>query len=154
MYSKLNYKYILIDLVTIKGWHVPQFHLPKAETANQLWPTQKSMKTNKTKPIPENVFDKIMYHAVHDEKDVLTKAGIIIQSQTGLRINEVLSINGNGEVLNFTTGDMLVCVTNESMMYGKASLSTASKDELIIGNTTIAYYNILAIGIAEKIVVS
>ncbi len=63
-------------------------------------------------------------------------------------------INGNGEVLNFTTGDMLVCVTNESMMYGKASLSTASKDELIIGNTTIAYYNILAIGIAEKIVVS
>lgn len=50
------------------------------------------MKTNKTKPIPEDVFDKILYHAVHDEKDVLTKAGIIIQSQTGLRINEVLSI--------------------------------------------------------------
>ena len=45
-----------------------------------------------TKPIPEDVFDKILYHAVHDEKDVLTKAGIIIQSQTGFRINEVLSI--------------------------------------------------------------
>lgn len=30
------------------------------------------MKTNKTKPIPEDVFDKILYHAVHDEKDVLT----------------------------------------------------------------------------------
>lgn len=44
------------------------------------------------KPIPEDVFDKILYHAVHDEKDVLTKAGIIIQSQTGLRISEVLSI--------------------------------------------------------------
>lgn len=64
----------------------------KAETANQLWNTKKSMKTNKTKPIPEDVFDKILYHAVHDEKDVLTKSGIIIQSQTGLRINEVLSI--------------------------------------------------------------
>ena len=48
--------------------------------------------TNSGKPIPEDVFDKILYHAVHDEKDVLTKAGIIIQSQTGLRINEVLSI--------------------------------------------------------------
>lgn len=47
------------------------------------------MKTNKTKPIPEDVFDKILYHAVHDENDVLTKAGIIIQSQTGLRINDV-----------------------------------------------------------------
>lgn len=76
----------------IKGWNVPQFHLPKTETANQLWPQRTSMKANKTKPIPEDVFDKILYHAVHDEKDILTKAGIIIQSQTGLRINEVLSI--------------------------------------------------------------
>lgn len=82
----------IIRIGQIKGWNVPQFHLPKAETANQLWNTKKSMRTNKTKPIPEDVFDKILYHAVHDEKDVLTKAGIIIQSQTGLRINEVLSI--------------------------------------------------------------
>ncbi len=50
-----------------------QFHLPKTETANQLWNTKKSMKTNKTKPIPEDVFDKILYHAVHDEKDVAYK---------------------------------------------------------------------------------
>ena len=82
----------IIRIGQIKGWNVPQFHLPKTETANQLWNTKKSMKTNKTKPIPEDVFDKILYHAVHDEKDVLTQAGIIIQSQTGLRINEVLSI--------------------------------------------------------------
>lgn len=82
----------IIRIGQIKGWNVPQFHLPKTETANQLWYTKKSMKTNKTKPIPEDVFDKILYHAVHDEKDALTKAGIIIQSQTGLRINEVLSI--------------------------------------------------------------
>ena len=82
----------IIRIGQIKGWDVPTFHLPKAETANQLWNTKKSMKTNKTKPIPEDVFDKILYHAVHDEKDVLTKSGIIIQSQTGLRINEVLSI--------------------------------------------------------------
>ncbi len=82
----------IIRIGQIKGWDVPQFHLPKTETANQLWNTNKSMRTNKTKPIPEDVFDKILYHVVHDEKDVLTKAGIIIQSQTGLRINEVLSI--------------------------------------------------------------
>lgn len=82
----------IIRIGQIKGWDVPQFHLPKTETANQLWNTNKSMRTNKTKPIPEDVFDKILYHAVHDEKDVFTKAGIIIQSQTGLRINEVLSI--------------------------------------------------------------
>ena len=82
----------IIRIGQIKGWNVSQFHLPKTETANQLWNRKKSMKTNKTKPIPEDVFDKILYHAVHDEKDVLTKAGIIIQSQTGLRINEVLSI--------------------------------------------------------------
>ena len=82
----------IIRIGQIKGWDVPHLHLPKTETANQLWNTNKSMRTNKTKPIPEDVFDKILYHAVHDEKDVLTKAGIIIQSQTGLRINEVLSI--------------------------------------------------------------
>lgn len=82
----------IIRIGQIKGWNVPQFHLPKTETANQLWPRRTSMKTNKTKPVPEDIFDKILYHAVHDEKDILTKAGIIIQSQTGLRINEVLSI--------------------------------------------------------------
>lgn len=82
----------IIRIGQIKGWNVPQFHLPKTETACQLWPVQKTMKTNKTKPIPEDVFDNILYHALHDEKDVLTKAGIIIQSQTGLRISEVLSI--------------------------------------------------------------
>lgn len=82
----------IIRIGQIKGWNVPQFHLPKTETANQLWNRRKSMTPNKTKPIPEDVFDKILYHAVHNEKDVLTKAGIIIQSQTGLRINEVLSI--------------------------------------------------------------
>lgn len=82
----------IIRIGQIKGWNVPRFHLPKTETAHQLWNTRKSMKFNKTKPIPEDVFDKILYHAVHDEKDVLTKACIIIQSQTGLRINEVLSI--------------------------------------------------------------
>lgn len=82
----------IIKTGQIKGWNVSQTNIFKGVTSNQLWNTKKTMKTNKTKPIPEDVFDKILYHAVHDEKDILTKAGIIIQSQTGLRINEVLSI--------------------------------------------------------------
>ncbi|MDU2066443.1 MAG: site-specific integrase [Sporomusaceae bacterium] len=82
----------IIKIGQIKGWDVPQTNLFKGVTSNQLWNMKKSKKSNKTKPIPEDVFDKILCHALHDEKDILTKAGIIIQSQTGLRINEVLSI--------------------------------------------------------------
>ena len=111
----------IIRIGQIKGWNVPQFHLPKADTAYQLWDTKSSMRTNKTKPIPEDVFDKILYHAVHDEKDVLTKAGIIIQSQTGLRINEVLSIQEG-------------CVkrTSDGYDYMEVTLGKTEKGEPII----------------------
>ncbi len=111
----------IIRIGQIKGWNVPHFHLPKTETANQLWSTRKSMRTNKTKPIPEDVFDKILYHAVHDEKDVLTKAGIIIQSQTGLRINEILSIRKG-------------CVkrTSDGYDYMEVTLGKTEKGEPII----------------------
>lgn len=111
----------IIRIGQIKGWNVPQFHLPKAETAYQLWNTKKFMKTNKTKPIPEDVFDKILYHAVHVEKDMLTKAGIIIQSQTGLRINEVLSIQEG-------------CVkrTSDGYDYMEVTLGKTEKGEPII----------------------
>lgn len=111
----------IIRIGQIKGWNVPKFHLPKTETANQLWNTKKSMKTNKTKPISEDVFDKILYHAVHDEKDVLTKSGIIIQSQTGLRINEVLSIQEG-------------CVkrTSDGYDYMEVTLGKTEKGEPII----------------------
>lgn len=111
----------IIRIGQIKGWNVPAFHLPKTETANQLWNTKKSMKTNKTKPIPEDVFDKILYHAVHDEKNVLTKSGIIIQSQTGLRISEVLSIQED-------------CVkrTSDGYDYMEVTLGKTEKGEPII----------------------
>ena len=111
----------IIRIGQIKGWDVPQFHLPKTETANQLWNTKSSMITNKTKPIPEDVFDKILYHAVYDEKDVLTKAGIIIQSQTGLRINEGLSIQEG-------------CVqrTSDGYDYMEVTLGKTEKGEPII----------------------
>lgn len=87
--------YVVEDLIKtgqIKGWNVPQNNIFRGVTSFQLWSTKSGLKKNRTKPIPEDVFDKILYHAVNDEKDILTKAGIIIQSQTGLRISEVLSI--------------------------------------------------------------
>lgn len=79
------------------------------------------MRTNKTKPIPPDVFDKILYHAVHDEKNVLTKAGIIIQSQTGLRINEVLSIQ-----------EGCVKTTSDGYDYMEVTLSKTEKGEPIV----------------------
>lgn len=126
----------IIRIGQIKGWNVPQFHLPKTETANQLWNTKKSMKTNKTKPIPEDVFDKILYHAIHDEKDVLTKAGIIIQSQTGLRINEGLSIQEG-------------CVkrTSDGYDYMEVTLGKTEKGEPIIHKVFIN--NLVKDAIAE-----
>ena len=111
----------IIRVGQIKGWNVPQFHLPKSETACQLWQPQKSRQDNKNKPIPDDIFDKILYHAVHDEKDVLTKAGIIIQSQTGLRISEVLSIKEG-------------CVkhTSDGYNYMEVTLGKTEKGEPII----------------------
>lgn len=111
----------IIRVGQIKGWNVPQFHIPIDATANQLWERNKDKKSNKTKPIPDDVFDKILYRAVHDEKDVLTKAGIIIQSQTGLRINEVLSIKEG-------------CVkhTSDGYDYMEVTLGKTEKGEPII----------------------
>jgi len=82
----------IIKIGQIKGWDIPKMNIFRGVTSFQLWNTRKVRNSNKTKPIPEDLFDKILFHAVHDEKDILTKAGIIIQSQTGLRISEILSI--------------------------------------------------------------
>ena len=59
-------------------------------------------------------------------------------------------VNGYGDVLFFTTEDVLFCITEDAMLYGKAGLSTVSKDQFLIGNNEVAYYNILAIGLVEE----
>ena len=105
----------------IKGWDVPKTNIFRGITSCQLWEIKRSMRTNKTKPIPPDIFDKILYHAVHDEKNVLTKAGIIIQSQTGLRINEVLSIQVG-----------CVKTTSNSYDYMEVTLSKTEKGEPIV----------------------
>lgn len=81
----------------IKGWLVPKGDVLTGATAAEIWGSGKDETTDKNvKPIPDDVFDEIMCHVMdykaYNTGDILTKCGIIIQSQTGLRINEVLSI--------------------------------------------------------------
>lgn len=111
----------IIKIGQIKGWDVPKTNIFRGITSCQLWEQKQSMRTNKTKPIPPDIFDKILYHAIHDEKNVLTKAGIIIQSQTGLRINEVLSIR-----------EGCVKTTSDGYDYMEVMLSKTEKGDPIV----------------------
>ena len=110
----------IIKIGQIKGWNVPKTNIFVDFTSLNLWDWKKALKENKTKPIPENIFDKILQCALQ-EKNILTKAGIIIQSQTGLRINEVLSIRQG-----------CVHTTNDGYDYMEVSLSKTEKGETII----------------------
>jgi hypothetical protein len=125
----------IIHIGQIKGWNVPKTYFPKSKNASQLWPYQKDMKCNKTKPIPTDVFDKILYHAVNNEEDILTKAGIIIQSQTGLRINEVLSIR-EGCVKTNSDGYAYMEVMLSKTEKGEAIIHKVYINELVIGAIT------------------
>ena len=84
----------IIQMGQMKGWDVPRENIFLHVSAASLWGTRSSIgqSGSKFKPIPEDVFNKILDCAVNRETDILTKAGIIIQSQTGLRISEVLSV--------------------------------------------------------------
>ena len=111
----------IIKVGQIKGWNVPKTNLFIDMNSMDLWQPNKLIKENKTKPIPEEIFDKILYHAVNKETNILTKAGIIIQSQTGLRINEVLSIK-----------EGCVHTTSDGYDYMEVTLSKTEKGETII----------------------
>ena len=87
----------IIRVGQIKGWLVPAEDVLIGTTAREIWGSGKDENTTqKVKPIPDDIFDAIVRCAVsykeYHSTGTLTKAGIIIQSQTGLRINEVLSI--------------------------------------------------------------
>ena len=111
----------IVKIGQIKGWDVPKTNIFRGITSYQLWEPKRPLHTNKTKPIPPDVFDRILYHVVHDEKNILTKAGIIIQSQTGLRINEVLSIQ-----------EGCVKTTSDAYDYMEVMLSKTEKGEPIV----------------------
>lgn len=110
----------IIKIGQIKGWNVPKTNIFVDFTSNDLWNLKKSLKENKIKPIPEDIFDKILQCAL-EEKNILTKAGIIIQSQTGLRINEVLSIRQG-----------CVHTTNDGYDYMEVTIGKTEKGEPII----------------------
>ena len=110
----------IIKIGQIKGWNVPKTNIFLDFTSNDLWDIKKSLKENRTKPIPEDIFDKILQCAL-EEKNILTKAGIIIQSQTGLRINEVSSIRQG-----------CVHTTDDGYNYMEVTLSKTEKSEPII----------------------
>ncbi|MFR1710415.1 MAG: site-specific integrase [Clostridium sp.] len=110
----------IIKIGQIKDWNVHKTNIFVDFTSSELWDTKKTKKENKTKPIPEDIFDKILQCALK-EKNILTKAGIIIQSQTGLRINEVLSIRQG-----------CVHTTNDGYDYMEVTLGKTEKGEPII----------------------
>lgn len=110
----------IIKIGQIKGWNVAKTNIFVDFTSLDLWDIKKALKENKTKPIPEDIFDKILQCALK-EKNILTKAGIIIQSQTGLRINEILSIRQG-----------CVHTTNDGYDYMEVTLDKTEKGEPII----------------------
>lgn len=111
----------IVKIGQIRNWDVPQANIFRGMTSCQLWALKKATIANRTKPIPPDIFDKILYHAVHDEKNVLTKAGIIIQSQTGLRISEVLSIR-----------EGCVKTTSDGYDYMEVMLSKTEKGDPVV----------------------
>lgn len=87
----------MIRVGQIKGWDVTKEDVLTGVKAKEIWGSGKDPNTkNKYEPIPDDIFDRIVscaltYKAYHSD-NVITKCGILIQSQTGLRIGEVLSL--------------------------------------------------------------
>lgn len=111
----------IIRLGQLKGWNVPKTNIFACMSSMNFRQTKESLRENKTKPIPEDIFDKILYYAVNKETNTLTKAGIIIQSQTGLRINEILSIK-----------EGCIHKTSDGYDYMEVTLSKTEKGDSII----------------------
>lgn len=107
----------IIRVGQLMGWDVPQNNIFAIASSADIWRRDNEY-SNKTKPIPKDIFDKILYFSTFCEKDILTKAGIIIQSQTGLRINEVLSIR-----------EGCVHPTSDGYIYMEVMLSKTEKEE-------------------------
>lgn len=98
----------LIEVGQIEGWLVPNQNLTKISV--QFSKQRRTEEEDrKTQSIPPKVFSEILKFAIHKEKNIITKAGIIIQSQTGLRISEVLGIK-KGCISKTSNGDYYMIV--------------------------------------------
>ncbi len=83
----------IIRIGSVKKWSVPSAEVLIGHTASEIWGSGcDNNSNNKFEPIPENIFQKIVACAIEYEYSLIARAGILIQSQTGLRISEVLSI--------------------------------------------------------------
>lgn len=91
------YTYVIENLLStgqIKGWKVSNVLLSDYSKQTKYWIKRllAEQVERKHPPIPENVFNAILNAAIHKEKNIITRVGIIILSQTGLRISEVLGL--------------------------------------------------------------
>lgn len=114
----------------ILGWDVPDKGVLCGMTSADIWGIKKDDKACKTKPIPDDIFDRILDCAVNKEKDILTKAGIIIQSQIGMRISEVLSIR-HGCIHESSEGSMYMEFTVGKTEKGEAVIHKVFINELV-----------------------
>lgn len=131
--SGYHYSRIIEELIKvgqIKGWEVSQDEKFIKINSYEYWETKKVNSVLSYKPIPEDIFNKILSHAVNDEEDILTKAGIIIQSQTGLRISEVLSIK-KGCIKSNEDGTLYMEVTSAKTEKGEPIIHKVYVNELV-----------------------
>ena len=120
-YSILTVISEIIRIGQIKGWDVtPDTFFSQYIVRELINSRNKFADATKTKPIPPDVLDKILYFALEKERRIPTKAGIVIQSQTGLRINEVLSIQ-----------EGCLSTTNDGYTFLEVEISKTEKGEPI-----------------------
>lgn len=90
------------------GWQVTREEVSSDMICRQfLSDAVKKSPAGYARPIPDELYKQILYHALNDEADVITKAGILIQSQTGLRINEILSLQAGCLTIDKSGGVLL-----------------------------------------------
>ncbi len=76
------------------GWRVTRTKLPRQWNSG-IRPQRAAEEGGFAQPIPPHIYDRIIRHAKTDETDEITRCGILVQSQTGLRISEVLSLRAD-----------------------------------------------------------
>lgn len=88
------------------GWQVTADELPRENRVTTGKTGRESV--GATEPIPKEIHEQILQHALADETDEVTRAGIIIQSRTGIRISEVLSLKADCLIRDRSGGQWLL----------------------------------------------
>ena len=123
----------IIRLGQIQGWDVPQHKLLNVSSFT-LWHGSKkkqreNAKLHQHKPIPGDVLTRILDCVINKEKNIHTKAGIIAQSQTGLRISEILSLKKG--CIQYQDGNAYLIVAIRKTEKGEPVLHKIFVNELV-----------------------